>query len=131
MSKEIYWLTLTAMMTAVFWIPYILNRMGALGILGALHPMANTKPSAPWAQRMMKAHSNAVENLVIFSALVVALQLSSTNTSLTAGAAAVYFFARLVHYVTFTLGIPFMRTIAFLVGFGCQMLVGLTILGLL
>ena len=27
MTTELYWLTLTALMTALFWMPYVLNRM--------------------------------------------------------------------------------------------------------
>jgi len=36
LSKELYWLSLTVLMTALFWVPYILNRMLELGILNAL-----------------------------------------------------------------------------------------------
>lgn len=131
MSQEIYWLTLTALMTGVLWLPYIANRMLERGILGAMKPDTGTQAKAAWAQRMMRAHSNAVENLVVFSTLVIALEISATNSALTATAALVYFFARLVHLVSFTLATPYLRTVAFLVGFGCQMAIGLTVLGLL
>ena len=35
MSKELYWLTLTAAMTALLWVPYILDRIMVRGAMGA------------------------------------------------------------------------------------------------
>lgn len=36
LSNEIYWLVLTILMTSLFWVPYIINRMSEQGILNAL-----------------------------------------------------------------------------------------------
>ena len=57
MTTELYWLTLTALMTAVFWIPYVLNRMASIGIGATLAGAApdNSTLSA-WAQRASRAH---------------------------------------------------------------------------
>ena len=42
-SNEIYWLLLTTLMTSLFWIPYIINRMAEQGILNSLwDPFADT-----------------------------------------------------------------------------------------
>jgi uncharacterized MAPEG superfamily protein len=71
MSKEIFWLVLTLAMTGLFWVPYILDRIMARGLAGAMaNPSPNDKAQSAWAQRMMAAHNNAVENLVIFAPLV-------------------------------------------------------------
>ena len=35
-TTELYWLTLTALMTALFWVPYVLNRMVVSGLGGTL-----------------------------------------------------------------------------------------------
>ena len=72
MKPELYWLALTATMTALFWIPYILNRAMRRGVPGAfLTPLMEAAPvEAEWAQRAKRAHSNAVENLVVFTALI-------------------------------------------------------------
>jgi hypothetical protein len=32
------WLAAVALMTALFWVPYVLERMVALGVLGAMKP---------------------------------------------------------------------------------------------
>ena len=132
MTDELYWLTLTALMTAIFWLPYILNRLKEMGIGQAVfNPNSDPSPEALWAKRMMCAHQNAVENLVIFAPLVIVLQLAGAATSLTATAAMIYFFARLAHFIVYTLGIPGLRTITFAVGFFCQIIIGLTALGVL
>lgn len=68
----------------------------------------------------MKAHGNAVENLVVFATLVLAAQAAGVSNSLTAGAAATYFWARVVHPIAYTFAMPWLRTLAFVVGFGCQ-----------
>lgn len=71
MTQPLYWLTLTILMTALFWVVYILNAIVARGLMGALaNPSPDQKPLAAWAQRAKAAHSNAVENLVIFGLLL-------------------------------------------------------------
>ena len=62
MTTELYWLTLTALMTALFWVPYVLNRLAMNGLLGTLAGSAPDSSSLSiWAQRAIKAHYNAVE----------------------------------------------------------------------
>jgi uncharacterized MAPEG superfamily protein len=41
----------------------------------------------------------------------------------------VYFFARLAHYVIYTLGLPLLRTVAFFIGFVSQMVLAMTLFG--
>ena len=132
MSKELYWLVLTTIMTGIFWVPYVLNRFLEIGIIPAVfQPNADITPNAIWARRMVKAHANAIENLVVFAVLIIVVEVLGVNTALTATAAMLYFFARLGHFIVYTMGVPALRTISFLVGFGAQMLLGLTILGLM
>jgi len=127
MSQELYWLTLTALLTGLLWMPYILNRFAEIGVIAAIfNPQTDSKPKAPWADRMMKAHTNAVENLVVFAPLALAVHLSGTATELTAKATMIYFFVRLLHFIVYTLAIPGARTVCFLIGFACQMILGLT-----
>ncbi len=45
-----------------------------MGMGAVMDSDVDTTPKAKWARRMMKAHRNAVENLVIFAPLVLALQ---------------------------------------------------------
>jgi len=129
-STELYWLTLTVVMTSALWIPYIVNRMLEMGILQALWDgFGATETNKGWATRMMQAHSNAVENLVVFAPLVILVQLTGTNSETTAMACMIYFFTRLAHYLVFTFAIPLLRVVTFLVGFGTQITLGLVLMG--
>ena len=131
MTTELYWLTLTAVLTALLWVPYILNRIAVQGLMEAMaYPTADTPEQAAWAQRAQKAHYNAAENLVVFAPLILVLHATGTSSALTATMAAVYFFARLVHYVVYLAGIPVVRTLAFAVGWLAQIVIALTILGI-
>ena len=130
MSRELMWLTLTVILTGVLWIPYILDRIMVRGLMGAMaNPSRNDKPQAPWAQRLYFAHTNAVENLVIFAALVLILNAEDHSTESTVIACAVYFWARLAHVIVYALGIPVLRTLTFAVGFLAQLALVLAIFG--
>jgi uncharacterized MAPEG superfamily protein len=128
MSTEIFWLVLTVAMTGLFWVPYILDRTMVRGLMGAMaNPSPADKAQSPWAERMMAAHTNAVENLVIFAPLVLVIQVLSIATATTAFACALYFWSRLAHVVVYTLGIPGLRTLSFAAGFVAQALLVLAI----
>jgi uncharacterized MAPEG superfamily protein len=59
---------------------------------------------------------------VVFAPLVLlASRVTGDGAALAASAAATYFFARLVHAAVYLLGIPGLRTISFVVGFGAQL----------
>ncbi len=73
--------------------------------------------------RAKRAHYNAVGNLVVFAPLVILVSALRVNEGLTAGAAMVYFFARAAHSGIHILALPVIRTIAFLIGWGCLMVV--------
>ena len=130
MSAEIFWLALTVAMTGLVWAPYILDRAVVRGLWPTLdNPVPSPKPQSPWAWRMMLAHHNAVDNLVVFAPLVLMLDAAGISNGTTATACAAYFWARLVHLVVLTIGIPIVRTAAFLVGFGAQAVLVLALFG--
>ena len=130
MSGELKWLTLTVILTGILWVPYILDRIMVRGLMGAMaNPSRNDKPQSPWAQRLYFAHTNAVENLVIFAPLVLILTLQNHSTQSTLIACAVYFWARLAHAVVYTMGVPVLRTLAFTVGFAAQVALVLAVFG--
>ncbi len=130
MTKELMWLTLTVILTGVMWIPYVLDRIVVRGLMPAMdNPSRNAKPQSPWAQRLYFAHTNAVENLVVFAALVMILNAERHSTMSTVIACAVYFWARLAHAIIYALGVPVLRTLAFAVGFLAQVALVLAVFG--
>jgi uncharacterized MAPEG superfamily protein len=132
MPKELFWLTLTVAMTGLIWLPYILDRIMVRGLMGTLaNPSPSDKPQSPWAQRMMAAHINAIENLVVFAALVLIAQDLNVSNGATALAAALYFWSRFAHVVVYTAGIPVARTLACTGGFMAQAIFVLAIFKLI
>lgn len=130
MTTELHWLVLSILLTAVLWMPYIINRLFEEGILhGIWDPDGETATKVPWAQRLMDAHVNAVENLAVFAPLVIITHILEMNTELTATATALYFFARLSHVVLFTFRVPVLRVVAFLAGFAAQMMLVFNLVG--
>jgi uncharacterized MAPEG superfamily protein len=128
MTRELFWLTLTVIFTGVLWIPYIINRCQVRGLAGAMaNPSRNDKPMAPWATRLMFAHDNAVENLVIFAPLVLILNAIDYSSKWTVLACAVYFWSRVAHLIVYAIGLPVFRTLAFVVGFAAQAVLVLAI----
>ncbi|MGH1486640.1 MAG: MAPEG family protein [Cellvibrionaceae bacterium] len=129
MKIEIFWLTMTVLMTSLFWIPYILNRITEHGLIPALrNPNRDERPKSPWANRMMYAHDNAIENLILFAPLVLTIEMLGIGNDITTKASQVYFFTRLAHYIFYSFGIPYLRTIAFFIGFVVQAVMAVTII---
>ena len=120
MKTELLYLTLVTALTGVLWVPYILDRLVVRGLLDAVGYPENPKPQSPWARRLMKAHVNAVENLAVFAPLVLLANALGIASAAIGTSAMVYFWARLVHAVAFTFAVPWVRTLAFTVGFLSQ-----------
>lgn len=120
MKPEIMYLVWVAALTGLLWIPYIVDRSMIRGLADAVGYPDNPKPQSPWAQRLMKAHANAVENLVVFAALVLAADDLGVRNAVTAQACMVYFWARVVHAGSYTFAVPWVRTLSFSVGFLAQ-----------
>jgi uncharacterized MAPEG superfamily protein len=128
MSPELKCLVLVCVLTGLLWVPYILNTILVRGLVDAVGYPEHPKPLAPWAQRLKAAHYNAVENLVVFAPLVLVAQVLGIHAAAIGIAACVYFWARVVHAVAYTLAIPWVRTLAFAVGVAMQMWIAATVL---
>ena len=140
MTAPLYWLTLTALMTAVLAFPYVLERIARIGLMSALghdresgtsnFDQESEKPAA-WAKRAHAAHRNALESLPVFAALVLTAHVAGLGVgaaALVAVAAKTHFFARLAHFVVYTAGLPVARTLAFFVALGALFVIGYAIL---
>jgi uncharacterized MAPEG superfamily protein len=130
MKAELMYLVWVTTLTALMWVPYILDRLLVWGLMDTVGYPDNPTPQSPWARRMKAAHANAIENLVVFAALVLAAQAAGISNSATVMACVVYFWARVVHFLAYTFRLPWVRTIAFTVGFFAQMTLAWQILAI-
>lgn len=128
----IEWLAASALLTALLWVPYVLERFTSLGILGTLKPVDpdDELKQRIWARRSKRAHYNAVENLVVFATLVLVAQaMGKGDDGQILFATQAYFWARVVHFPAQSMGWTGIRTLAFLTGFAAQIVVAWRIFG--
>ncbi len=120
MKPELACLTWTTILTAIIWIPYVLDRIAVRGLADTVGYPEAPKPQSGWARRMKAAHANAIENLVVFAILVLVANAAGISNAVTVFAASLYFWARLTHLIAHSLGLPWVRTLAFTAGFVAQ-----------
>lgn len=121
MKKELYWLTLITLQTAVMFIPYVLNLFYKRGILGAMNYYEpKNPPLSDWAQKARAAHQNSVENLVVLAPATIAYVLlmgsGERGGESIVQSLQIYFCARMAHYMVYSFKFNFARTVFFLMG---------------
>ena len=116
MTIELQMLILTAIFTALLWVPYILCHIMRYGPVQALSYAADGKPLPGWATRLKKAHGNAIENLPIFAIAILVAHVLSISTPVTVFAAQTYLLARILHAVGYASNLPLARTLTFAAG---------------
>ncbi|MDP6993919.1 MAG: MAPEG family protein [Woeseiaceae bacterium] len=120
MSSELMSLSWVLALQLVMWVPYTLNTITVRGLMGAVGYPDDPKPLSDWADRLKKAHYNAVENLVVFAALVLTAHAAGITSETTVLVCQIYFWARVAHMLLYTFAVPYGRTLAFAVGWICQ-----------
>jgi uncharacterized MAPEG superfamily protein len=76
-----------------------------------------------WAGRAQRAHLNMLESLAIFAIFVIVAQLTGRANASTALGATLFFWARLIYAVVYVAGIPWLRTLVWVVSFAGIILV--------
>jgi len=118
MSTDLKYLAFTAILTASLWIPYVVGQVTTNGPLAPTNYLDPTpRPLPLWGKRADRAYINAVENFAPFAALVIAVHLAGKANAMTAFWAMSYFWLRLAHAVVYLLGIPYLRTVIFTLGY--------------
>jgi len=129
MKPELTYLVWVTILTAVMWVPYVLDRVGTWGLTDTVGYPDAPKLQSAWARRMKAAHANAVENLVVFATLVLVANVVGVANAATAFAAALYFWSRVVHFIAYTFALPWVRTLAFTGGFIAQAIFAWELIG--
>jgi uncharacterized MAPEG superfamily protein len=113
MKTELWYLALETAFTGLLWFPYVCDRTKVWGLADTVGYPANPKPLDGWAERLKRAHANAVENLVVFATLVLTANAMGISGGAVATAAVLYFWSRVVHAVAYTAAWPWIRTFGF------------------
>lgn len=123
MTPDLMYLALTAGLCLVSWIPYIAAGAVANG-LPTPDEYRNPelqKGLTGWLTRAKRAHANLVENLPIFTALVLVAHVSGQASETTATACALFFWLRVAYALIYIIGVPYLRTLVFALGTFAQL----------
>jgi uncharacterized MAPEG superfamily protein len=112
LSALLAWLML---MTAAFlrnrgWTPE--------GVRLGLGNRDNIPDPTPLAGRADRASKNMLENLLLFTAVLVAARLAGADPDGTTLGAAIFFWARLAYWVVYLAGVQGLRSVIWAVGLG-------------
>ncbi len=117
MSIELTYLFLSALLLSVAWIPHVVGQVMTSGLLTA-DDYTNLREQSDfpaWVRRANRAHVNLVEQFGAFAALVLIAHSLEVTSGTMALSAAVFFWARIAHFIVFIAGIGVLmaRTIIF------------------
>ncbi|MEM6666545.1 MAG: MAPEG family protein [Pseudomonadota bacterium] len=129
MTTELFYLTLTALLLASLWIPYIVgvNMLPDEGDPQAAFIRPHDLFKLPaWVHRAHRAHLNLLEQFAPFAALVLIAHALGVSTTVTVWAAAAFFWLRVIHAVGMISGIAKfpVRPIIFVAGYVMILLIG-------
>jgi uncharacterized MAPEG superfamily protein len=120
MSTELKYLAFTALLTASLWIPYVVAQVMTNGPLEPNNYADPTmRPLPNWGKRADRTYINAVETFAPFAALVLLVQVAGKADWMTGFWTISYFWLRVAHAVIYLLGIPYLRTLIFVLGYVC------------
>lgn len=115
MSPDLKYLLMSVVLTFV---QVLIAAASANQVVG-LSTLAGNREGLPeltgFAGRAKRAHLNMIENMVLFTALVLIAAVAGKANATTAMGALVFFWGRLIYAVIYLLGIPWLRTIAWFV----------------
>jgi uncharacterized MAPEG superfamily protein len=120
MTTDLRYLAYTAILTAALWIPYVVAQVMTNGFLAPPNYVDPTPRPVPlWGKRADRTYLNAVEVFAPFAALVIVAHLAGKANAMTAFWTICFFWLRLAHAVVYLLGVPYVRTVIFTLGFVC------------
>ena len=115
MSPELKYLLFSVVLTFV----QVLIAAAAANQVVGLNTLAGNREGLTelpgFAGRAKRAHLNMLENMVLFSALVLIAVVAQKTNAMTALGALIFFWARLLYAVIYLIGIPWLRTLAWAV----------------
>ena len=118
MSADLKYLAFTAILTATLWIPYVICQVMTNGNPTPQDYIDPTPRPVPlWGMRANRVQLNAVESFAPFAALVIVVHLAGKANAMTAFWAMSFFWLRLAHVVVYLLGLPYVRTVVFTLGY--------------
>ena len=115
MTTDLTMLALSALLTALLAVPGVAGLILEKGLVYAAGNREESTRISAWAERAQRAHRNMLENLPVFTALVLVAHVSGAANETTALGATLFFWGRVTHAAVYIAGVPWVRTAAFAV----------------
>jgi len=111
-------LTILIWAVALTFVEVLVAALGAqlqVGVGALAGNREEVPPLTGFAGRAQRAHRNMLENLPLFIALVLVAQVAGRTNAMTLLGAQLFFWGRLAHWLIYLAGIPWLRTLAWLI----------------
>lgn len=131
MSIEVSVAVVTALFTLLLVLAFAMGAIGPMGMKTIMGNRENVPAMTGWVGRAQRAHANAVENLLPFAVIAIAVQLANVSNGLSQTAALIFLVARLIHGITYFAGVQGARTLAWNAGFAATIATALPLLSVL
>lgn len=97
MTPELTWLTLSALMAASLWIPFIVGVNTEDKDFSDFTRPPNLTTMRPWVHRAFRAHQNMLETIIPFAAVILIAHMAGISSQVTVWASIAFFWLRLAH----------------------------------
>jgi uncharacterized MAPEG superfamily protein len=131
MTTDLWMLVWTAFLCLAMPMVYLPSRVTTPG--GTDWGFGNRDGARPpfpaWAERAQRAHANLTENVAPFAILVLVAHVAGKANATTALGATIFFWARLAYVPLYTIGVPYIRTVAFFAAAAGEVLIAMQLFG--
>ena len=97
MTFELTILTLTAILAASLWIPYIVGLNSTEFVSPSENRPHDVAGTVPWVHRAWRAHLNLIEQFVPFAVVIVVAHLAGVSNAVTVWASGLFLALRIAH----------------------------------
>jgi len=115
MKPELTLLAWSAILAIVHMLITVQALVNQKGLMTAFANRENLPELAGWGGRAQRANINMAQNLVVFAAVVLAVVVAGRTNDMTLLGAQIFFWARVAYAVCYLGGIPYLRTVSWLV----------------
>jgi uncharacterized MAPEG superfamily protein len=115
MTPELLYLVWSAALTLVLAVIAVSGATLEVGLPRLAGNRENMPEMSGWAGRAARAHRNILESLILFAILVFTARLVNVSNAMTLLGAQLFFWGRVAHAIIYIIGIPWLRTAAWLV----------------
>jgi len=112
------WILITSCGLALFMssVPMFRAMRSEWGLKAMIGNREGLPPLTGWGGRLVRAHHNLMDNLILFGFAVLAAHVVGISNEVTVFGAQVFLVSRLIHALVYTIGLSVVRTVAYLGG---------------